>query len=60
LLLQTIDDSQDGFVGSDQGIIMTGIGDDNIRVGEGRNIGGFVDGLLKLGDIGALFGRNGD
>ncbi len=34
------------FVGANQSIVMTGIGDDNIVLCQGGDVGSFVDGLL--------------
>ena len=46
LHLETIDDSQDALVSTNQGVVMTGIGDDKISVGKGGDVSSFVDGLL--------------
>ena len=58
--LDAIDDSHDDFVGLLKGCVMARTGDDDISVGEGGYIGCRIDGLLQLGNIDALLGRNGD
>jgi hypothetical protein len=46
LHLKTVDDTLDTVVGTGQGIIVTGIGDNDIVIRKGRNVGGVIDGLL--------------
>ena len=43
-------------MGADEGVVMAGIADNNIGVGEGGDVCCLIDGLLELGDVGALFG----
>ena len=60
MLLEPVEDTQDGGVGADEGVVMAGIADNNIGVGEGGDVCCLIDGLLELGDIGSLFGGNRD
>ena len=48
LHLESVDDALNTDVRAGKGFVMTGVGDDDIVVGEGGNVGRFVDGLLQL------------
>ena len=47
-------------MGSLEGIVMAGVGDNDVRVGEGWDVGGLVDGLLKVIDALPRLGRDGE
>ena len=60
LYLQTVDDALDAVVRTGQRIVMTGIGDDDIVVGEGRNVSCFVDGSFQIVNTRSKLGADGD
>ena len=44
ILVQAFNDLRQIFMGAQKGLVMTGAADDDIRLGEGGDVGGFVDG----------------
>ena len=46
LHLESVDDALNAVVRTGQSVVMTGVGDDDVVVGESGNVGRLVDGLL--------------
>ena len=60
VFLHAVDDSLDAFVSSKQSVIMAGIGDDDIGVGDFGYLGSVIDGLLECGNALTVFCRDPD
>ena len=59
LCMEAVENTLDAFVGSGQGIVVTGVGDDDIILREGGDVGGLVNGGFESIEANASFGRDG-
>lgn len=53
-----VKDALQMFVGTHKGIVMTGRGNDDVVLGDGGDVCGFVDGGFELVDADGFLGRN--
>ena len=60
LRLQAEGDALQVFVGTQKGLVMAGVGNDDVGFLKFGDVGRLVDGLLQFRDVGAEFRGNGD
>jgi hypothetical protein len=56
--VEAVDDALQMGLGTTECFVVTGIGDDDVGIGEGWDVGCLVDGLLELVDMLVVLGRN--
>ena len=60
LLIHAVKDALQMFVGTGEGIVVAGGGNDDVVLGDGRDVRGLEDGGFELGDVRAELGADGD
>ena len=58
--LEAIDDMQDTVVSTNQSVVVSGIGYDDVVLRESRDVGGFLDGLFEFLNANAKLCANSD
>ena len=60
LLIHAVDDALQMFVGTGEGIVVASGGNDDVVLGDNRNVCGLKDGCFELVDVRAELGADGD
>ena len=59
VVVEAVKDTKQMFVGTSQGIVMTGIGDDDVVLSDGGDVGSLIDGGFQVVEVRVELGADG-